>query len=85
MSTSVRSTVIIDDDLFRRAKEQAARQNTTLSAVVNQALRQALDRPSAEAPVFHMVTFGDPGVRVDHEPAEFAAALEQDDFRCPRG
>jgi hypothetical protein len=37
----MRSTLILDDDLFRKAKRRAAALNTTLSDVVNQALRES--------------------------------------------
>lgn len=39
----MRTTVTIGDDLLRRAKSAAARSGRTLNAVVEDALRQALD------------------------------------------
>jgi hypothetical protein len=84
MLTDMRSTVIIDDDLFRRAKQRAAALNTTLSDVVNQALRQSLAEPILKAPAFHMITFGDPGARVRHEPGDLHAAIDDDDRRSLR-
>lgn len=37
-----RTTLALDDDLLRRLKEKAAREGTTMQAVVNDLLRQAL-------------------------------------------
>lgn len=79
MLINMRSTFIIDDEVFRRAKQQAAAQGTTLSAFVSQALRDALDSRDPEPPTFEMITFGAESPRVAHEPADFAAALEDED------
>lgn len=79
MLTCMRSTVIIDDELFRKAKQRAAALNTTLSAIVNQALREALSRPVAKAAPFQMITFGNPKARLHREPAEHFALVERED------
>lgn len=72
----MRTTLILDDALVRRAKRQAVERDLTLSEIVNEALRDALrELPVAAAP-FSMVTFGRPETRVRHEPADFAAATE---------
>lgn len=76
----MRTTVIIDDELLRRARKRAAEAGLTLSDVVNRALREsfAQQAPAEPAPPFRMVTFGG-GRRVDHRPADFARLLEEDD------
>jgi hypothetical protein len=79
MLASMRSTLILDDDLFRKAKRRAAALNTTLSDVVNQALRESLSRPVANASPFEMVTFGNPRRRVHHEPGDIQAAIDDED------
>ena len=84
MLTDMRSTVIIDDELFKKAKQRAAVLNTTLSAVINQALREALSKPTVEAPAFHMITFGNPRKRVHREPRDHHASLEGDDRESVR-
>ena len=84
MLACVRSTLILDDDLFKKAKHRAARDGTTLSAVVNQALRECLREEPAKAPPFTMVTFGSPRRKLRHEPADLAAALDEDDRRSLR-
>lgn len=44
----MRTTLVIDDDLFRQVKEQAARRGCTLTSLVEEALRAALiERPDA--------------------------------------
>jgi hypothetical protein len=47
----MRTTIDIDDDLFSRAKEAAARTNRPLRAVIEDALRESLsrDRPGRKA------------------------------------
>jgi hypothetical protein len=40
----MRTTVRMEDDLLRRAKQIAAQRDTTLTAVLEQALREWLDR-----------------------------------------
>ncbi|MEX2284646.1 MAG: ribbon-helix-helix domain-containing protein [Gemmatimonadota bacterium] len=45
----MRTTLMIPDPLMRRLKREAARQRTTISALVEQALRLLLD-PEAHGP-----------------------------------
>ncbi len=84
MLACMRSTLIIEDELFRKAKRRAAERGTTLSDVVNQALRESLARPEVEAPPFTMTTFGAPKTKVHREPGDFHAASEEDDRRSVR-
>ena len=79
MLIHMRTTLVLDDQLIRQAKRRAAERNTTLSAVVNEALREALrDRPRVARP-FRLVTFGGSGGRSRHEPADFKRVLEDED------
>jgi hypothetical protein len=41
----MRTTLVIDDELFRELKRRAAEQNRTLSEVTQEALRRGLARP----------------------------------------
>jgi len=84
MLTHMRSTVIIEDELFKKAKGRAVALNTTLSDIVNQALRESLAKPDLEAPAFHMITFGKPKARLHREPREFQVAIEDEDRRSLR-
>jgi hypothetical protein len=61
----MRTTIRLNDDLLRRAKEEAVRSGRTLTAVVEDALRQALGRknaPSKRRPT-RLVSWGEGGVR----------------------
>ena len=73
----MRTTLVLDDRLFKRAKQRAAERGTTLSEVVNEALSESLAPAPARAPVakLKMITFGNPGEPVRHEPEDLAAAL----------
>lgn len=79
MLTCMRTTLVIDDALLRQAKRRAAERDQTVSEIVNEALRDAFDRPVPEAPPFSMATYGQPGPGVRHEPSDFASALEAED------
>ena len=79
MRIRMRTTLVIDDRLLRKAKEQAASRGMTLSELVTQALRSLLaERPTSRRR-FTMPTYGGSQVRVHHEPADFATELERDD------
>jgi hypothetical protein len=75
----MRTTLIVEDALYKRAKERAVSLNTTVSDVVNQALREAMAKPLRPRVPFEMVTFGDPTQPRRTEPSDFAAALYDDD------
>lgn len=76
MLVRMRTTLVLDDALVRRAKARAIERGSTLSDVVNDALREALRGDVAEAPLFTLVTYGKPGASVRHEPGDLARALE---------
>ena len=84
MLAFMRSTVIIEDELFKTAKRRAAERGTTLSNLVNQALRESLAKPEAAAPPFRMTTFGNPKAKVHREPRDYQAAGEDEDRRSLR-
>lgn len=75
MCERMRTTLVLDDQLFRSAKRQAGQQGTTLSEVVNRALRKHLlaKTPSqTDAAGFSMPTFGE-ATRVHLAPEQLAA------------
>jgi len=78
MLTSMRTTVIIDDAIFRKAKRAAAESGCTLSDLVNQALSSALAKRREPRPELQMVVYGGPP-SVAHEPQDFKAGIEADD------
>ena len=75
MLMCVRTTLEINDDLFRRAKRRAADEGTPLRAVVENALRVYLARkPKSAAYRLHWRTESgtlQPGVRLDDRDALF--------------
>jgi len=77
----MRTTLVLEDALLRQAKRRAAERNLTVSDVVNEALRDSFGRPVAPAPPFSMATYGTAGRLVRHDPAAFAAELEEEDRR----
>ena len=58
----MRTTIIIEDELFHRAKHAAADAGVSLSALVSEALRQSLAAATRPSPrrAFRMVVYGDP-------------------------
>ena len=74
----MRTTVDLDRNLLRSVKERAAAKHTTLSAVVQEALRaffQMSERSEAEP--FEVLEAGKAGGRFP-SPAEVAALLGED-------
>lgn len=75
----MRTTIRIDDRLFREAKAKAARAGTTLNAVVEDALRAALARrelPEGEAAIA-LPTFAGSGVQPGVDLDDSADLLER--------
>jgi hypothetical protein len=81
----MRTTIVIEDQLFKLAKRRAAERDVTLGDVVNEALREVLSRPApTRRQRFQMITFGAEQAPVHHEPADFAAALAAEDEGAQR-
>jgi hypothetical protein len=59
----MRTTLTIDDGLYRRAKARAAETGRSVGELIEDALRQAFDRPSATpSSIEPLPTFGGEGV-----------------------
>jgi len=76
----MRTTVTIDDDLLGRAKQLAARSHRSIGSVLEEALREHLDRISSRSTTFKgLPTFSpaNPGLRpgVDLEDRHAIADL----------
>jgi hypothetical protein len=74
----MRTTVRLDDELLAQAKQIAARTNRTLTAVIEDALREMLARrqaPAESAPI-KLVTVGGNGLRRGVDLDDSAALLE---------
>jgi hypothetical protein len=62
MYACMRTTLVLEDQLFRSAKREASKEGTTLSEVVNRALRRHfLGKPRAfdGKDIFSMPVFGE--------------------------
>ena len=79
MIIGMRTTLVLDDGLLRAAKRRAAERNTTLSAVVNDALRESLREQPRQSRRFRLITFAGTAGRVRHEPEDFKRVLEEED------
>ena len=81
----MRTTVQLDDDVFRRAKAAAAAAGVPLSRLIEDSLRENLRRVFADKRArpkrFRMVTFGQGERRVAHDVEDFATAAEVEDLR----
>jgi hypothetical protein len=80
----MRTTIRIDDQLFKKAKQLAARSGKSLTAVIEDALRESLARQEASdrrEPV-SLVTFGGkgllPGIDLD-DSADLLDLMESPD------
>jgi len=60
-----KTTLVIDDGLMTRLREEAARRNTTISALVESALRLFLRRPGRREELPPLPTFDSGGALVD--------------------
>jgi hypothetical protein len=65
MEIHMKTTLVIDDGTFKRLKRAAAQQGTTLSALVEAALRQFLARREAPAALPPLPSFDGGGALVD--------------------
>lgn len=78
MFFSMRTTIRLDDALLVEAKRHALESGTTLTAVIEEALRDALrakDNHPPPAP-FKMLTFGGGGLRPGVDLDDSAALLD---------
>ena len=77
----MRTTIRIDDELYRTVREQAARSGRTVGEIIEDAVRQALQRPAATRPPEPLPTFRGSGVMPGIDLTSNAAlreAMDQD-------
>ena len=85
-ASSIRTTLVINDELVAAAKRLAADRRTSVSQVMNDALRRELAESASRAaslPLSIPVYGGTGGLPADTTPAEFDALLH-DDFGVAR-
>lgn len=74
----MRTTLDIDDAVFREAKQRAAERGRTLGQLVSEALRGALSRSETkDTEPFVMPVFGVDGQSVARDPAVIAALRDE--------
>jgi hypothetical protein len=79
----MRTTIRLDEQLLREAKAFAARTGTTLTAVIEDALRETLARSAEPKPrrPFKLTTFAGDGVQPGVDLDDSAALLDLMDER----
>lgn len=80
----VRTTVVLDDELVKKAKKRAAELKTTLSEVINQALRDAFTKPLPKRKPFKVITYGEGLPPAHHTPEDIARMIEEEDLQFYR-
>jgi hypothetical protein len=77
----MRTTLSIDDDLYRRAKAAAAMRGSSVTSLIEDALRRALDAPTTPAQVPELPIAREsggplPGIDL-HDARALAAVLDE--------
>lgn len=77
----MRTTLVLDDDLYRRAKAAAAHQGRTVTSVVEEALRRMLDDQTQPAEIPDLPVAREsggplPGIDL-HDARALAAVLDE--------
>jgi len=69
----MRTTITIDDEILEQLKARAAKEATTVSRLIEDSVRLAVDRP------FELVTFGKGGSFTTLDVDRISSLIEQDD------
>lgn len=79
----MRTTITLDDRLMAQLKERAAESGTSVSRIVEQAVRLFVRTPAvdAEAEPFELITSGAGGRFSRHNIDKVSALLEVDDLK----
>jgi hypothetical protein len=77
----MRTTITLDECLIAQLKRRATEQGTSVSKLVEQAVRLFVRTPraAAAAPTFELVTFGKGGRFTGHNLDKTSALIEVDD------
>jgi hypothetical protein len=78
----MRTTITLDERLMSQLKRRAAKQGTSVSKLVEQAVRLFVRTPRApaESPTFELITFGAGGRFSQRNLDKTSALLEADDI-----
>jgi hypothetical protein len=72
----MKTTLILKDEVVKRAKRRAAELGLTLSAFAERSLRDALEAKPVTSKPFHFPTYGDGRRKVDRSPTFLKSLLE---------
>jgi hypothetical protein len=74
----MRTTINLPDELIQRAKKAALEANTTLTEIIENALREALEKRRRKKPQkgFKIITYGKGGVRPGVDLSDTSALLD---------
>lgn len=76
----MRTTISLDEHLLGELKKRATQRNTTVSRLIEDAVRSAAPEPeTAPAPAFELVTFGKGGRFTSFDADKISALLERED------
>jgi hypothetical protein len=78
----MRTTLVLDDEILKRARHRAIDLGVTLSELVNRSLERVLDEEEAQKELepFQMVTFDGGADEVGHTPEDFKRIMEDEDI-----
>ncbi|MEX2628075.1 MAG: ribbon-helix-helix domain-containing protein [Ilumatobacteraceae bacterium] len=74
-----RTTIRIDDDLYRRVKAEAARRGRRVSEVIEDAVRDAIRAPEPAESLPELPVFGGSGVQTGVDLTDVASLRERMD------
>lgn len=77
----MRTTLVLEQHLYREARKRAADRHSTLSEMVNEGLRLLLSQPVKPRKKVRLVVVGDPSKPVALTPARVRALLDTDGGR----
>ena len=80
MITHMRTTLVLDDRLLTEAKKRAADRRTTVSEVVNDALRDVFARSDKPTRPFRLITYGDPSKPMHLSVEDIKQLLDDDEM-----
>ena len=76
----MRTTISIDDALLEQLKARAAKEDTTVSRLIEASVRlSARPRAETDGEGFELITFGQGGRFTSMNPDRISALIEQDD------
>jgi hypothetical protein len=75
IEVSMRTTLILDDDVARAARHRAVEEGITLGEYVSRALRETLQASTPDAGGVRLLRYGDPARPTSHTPAQLSDLL----------